>query len=186
MKLNSNSEIQQVECRTHTDADELLLAESLIRKGKLLESDTLQTGTLEKSGTKSEATNDEKASSSERDMTQAKAKMVKGRQTQSGPLVPGAVLGHSLSDKGRFWERFVYFSVHFVLQQLLCIGMFGVMQSLLHVWCYYLSRCIIATLLKFANIIIVSFIKFTCKCILISNALWIFFEMYNHKDLIIL
>ncbi|KAG8659007.1 serine/threonine-protein kinase BLUS1 isoform X2 [Manihot esculenta] len=105
VKLNSNSEIQQVECRTHTDADELLLAESLIRKGKLLESDTLQTGTLEKSGTKSEATNDEKASSSERDMTQAKAKMVKGRQTQSGPLVPGAVLGHSLSDKGRFWER---------------------------------------------------------------------------------
>ncbi|KAJ9148139.1 hypothetical protein P3X46_030225 [Hevea brasiliensis] len=106
VKLNSNSEIQQVECRARTGADELSHAESLIRKGKLLESDTLETGIQEKFGwKKNDATNDEKVSTSERDMTQDKAKMVKGRQSQSGPLVPGAVLGHSLSDKGRFWER---------------------------------------------------------------------------------
>lgn len=106
VKLNSNSEIQQVECSAQIGEDESLQAESLNRKGKLLESDTPESGSIEKIGWKKiVANNDEKASTSERDMTQAKPK-TKSRQTQSGPLVPGAVLGHSLSDKGRFPERY--------------------------------------------------------------------------------
>ncbi|KDP25197.1 hypothetical protein JCGZ_20353 [Jatropha curcas] len=103
VKLNSNSELHQAECRTQIDEDGILQAESLNRKGKFLESDMVE----EKIGWKKLGSNDdEKASTSEREMTQGKPKMVKSRQTQSGPLVPGAVLGHSLSDKGRFSERF--------------------------------------------------------------------------------
>jgi len=34
-----------------------------------------------------------------------KSQSVKLGKTQSGPLVPGSVLGHSLSEKGRAFER---------------------------------------------------------------------------------
>ncbi|XP_015574492.1 serine/threonine-protein kinase BLUS1 isoform X2 [Ricinus communis] len=106
MNLNSNCEIELVESIIHTVEDELPQAVSLNRKGKFLESDLLEAGYLDKIDSKrSGSSNDEKALTSEKDANQAKTKAAKSRQTQSGPLVPGAVLGHSLSDKGRFLER---------------------------------------------------------------------------------
>lgn len=39
-----------------------------------------------------------------------KSQSVKLGKTQSGPLVPGSVLGHSLSEKGRAFERYAVFS----------------------------------------------------------------------------
>ncbi|XP_050226357.1 uncharacterized protein LOC126676239 isoform X2 [Mercurialis annua] len=106
MKLNMNSEIQLADSILQTVEDELQQEESLNRKGKFVENDLLEGGYLDKIASKiSGSSNDEKASSSEKDVSQAKTKMAKSRQSQSGPLVPGAVLGHSLSDKGRFTER---------------------------------------------------------------------------------
>lgn len=48
-------------------------------------------------------------STSEKETTHPKTKTetVRSRQTQSGPLMPGIVLTHSLSERGRITERFV-------------------------------------------------------------------------------
>ncbi|KAK6646171.1 hypothetical protein PHAVU_L005401 [Phaseolus vulgaris] len=57
-----------------------------------------------RNGSVAEAT----SSTSENDMgtSKIKSQSVKLGKTQSGPLVPGSVLGHSLSEKGRAFERF--------------------------------------------------------------------------------
>lgn len=99
----------QPEYRGEIIVEELPPVDCLNRKGKILESDLLESGCQEKVGWKNSGSITEASSSmSEKGMLQAKTKaqMVKSRQTQSGPLMPGAVLSHSSSERGRICERF--------------------------------------------------------------------------------
>lgn len=94
--------------RGRITGDELAQAECLSKKGKSLRSDSLESSNQEKIGQEKDISSAEMMpSTSEKDMVNAKTKtqMVKGRQTQSGPLMPGVVLSHSLSDRGRSFER---------------------------------------------------------------------------------
>jgi hypothetical protein len=68
-------------------------------------------------------------STSEKDMGTSKIKTqaVKVGKTQSGPLVPGTVLGHYLPERGRLFERYVaYFILYhcFLLLYWVIIGSF--------------------------------------------------------------
>lgn len=95
-------------CRGRITGDELAQAGCLSKKGKSLRSDSLESSNQEKIGQEKDISSAEMMpSTSEKDMVNAKTKtqMVKGRQTQSGPLMPGVVLSHSLSDRGRSFER---------------------------------------------------------------------------------
>lgn len=53
------------------------------------------------------------ASTSEKDVGTSKIKTqaVKVGKTQSGPLVPGTVLGHYLPERGRLFERYVLYCI---------------------------------------------------------------------------
>ncbi|WCJ26630.1 Protein kinase superfamily protein [Euphorbia peplus] len=106
-KSNLNNEIQQVEYKSQKGLDDLSQNENLNKKGKFLEKiDLVEVGSMEKTNWNGGGVNnEEKASTSEMDMSQAMAKLMKSRQTQSGPLTAGAILSHSLSDRGRFPER---------------------------------------------------------------------------------
>ncbi|KAL9386865.1 hypothetical protein Peur_019989 [Populus x canadensis] len=107
LNVNSKSEMQQVEYSRQLSGGKLPWADNLNRKGRLPESDLLETSSQEKVGWKRNGSSTEaKASTSENDVMQAKAKTVKSRQTLSGPLMPGTVLSHSLSERGRTSERF--------------------------------------------------------------------------------
>ncbi|KAJ6341596.1 hypothetical protein OIU78_009700 [Salix suchowensis] len=107
VKVNSYSEIQQAEYNRQLSGGELPQANNFIRKGKLPESDLLETSSLEKVGWKrNESSSEAKASTSESIMAQAKAKTLKSGQTHSGLLMPGTVLSQSLSERGRTSERF--------------------------------------------------------------------------------
>ncbi|XP_040986746.1 serine/threonine-protein kinase BLUS1-like isoform X3 [Juglans microcarpa x Juglans regia] len=109
-KLNLNNKLVQPECGEQTSGEELPQVDCLNRKGKNLESDLLESGCQEKVGWKKDVSSPEASSSmTEKEMLQAKTKaqMLKIRHTQSGPLMPGAVLGHSLSERGQSSERFV-------------------------------------------------------------------------------
>lgn len=95
-------------CRGRITGDELAQAGCLSKKGKSLRSDSLESSNQEKIGQEKDISSAEMMpSTSEKDIVNAKTKtqMVKGRQTQSGPLMPGVVLSHSLSDRGRSFER---------------------------------------------------------------------------------
>lgn len=95
-------------CRGRITGDELAQAECLSKKGKSWRSDSLESSNQEKIGQEKDISSAEMMpSTSEKDIVNAKTKtqMVKGRQTQSGPLMPGVVLSHSLSDRGRSFER---------------------------------------------------------------------------------
>ncbi|KAJ4846333.1 hypothetical protein Tsubulata_005927 [Turnera subulata] len=106
VRHNSNSDIQQTALREQIEGDELLRTESLQNKGKFLECEPLETSCLDKFGqNKNMSTTDAKASTSDNDIIQTKVKPARSRQTVSGPLMPGTVLGHSLSDRGRTSER---------------------------------------------------------------------------------
>jgi hypothetical protein len=109
-KLNLNNELAQPECRGRTSGEELPQIDCLNRKEKIVDGDSLEYGCQEKVVWKKNGSSVEASSStSEKDMVQAKTKtqMVQSRQTQSGPLTPGAVLSHSLSERVRISERFV-------------------------------------------------------------------------------
>lgn len=70
----------------------------------------LESGGQEKTGWKKNGSSTEATTStSEKDMVLSKARSpsVKNRQAVSGPLMPGAVLSHSLSERGRISERSV-------------------------------------------------------------------------------
>lgn len=104
-KSNANVELYRFECKGKSDQPQQ--SECLTRKGKILEVDSLESGiqekvVLKKSGSSTEAM----ASTSEKDLMPAKVKTVKTRQTQSGPLMPGVVLSHSASERGRSSDRF--------------------------------------------------------------------------------
>ncbi|KAH8513175.1 hypothetical protein H0E87_006460 [Populus deltoides] len=107
LNVNSKSEMQQAEYSRQLSGGKLPRVDNLNRKGRLPESDLLETSSQEKVGWKRNGSSTEaKASTSENDVMQAKAKTVKSRQTLSGPLMPGMVLSHSLSERGRTSERF--------------------------------------------------------------------------------
>lgn len=84
------------------NCDEILQSENLSNKGKVQGSD-LVFGSQDRNGSSIELM----PSISEKEVTQPKSKTetVKSRQTQSGPLMPGMVLGHSLSERVRTSER---------------------------------------------------------------------------------
>ncbi|KAM5571302.1 serine/threonine-protein kinase BLUS1-like [Rosa sericea] len=107
-KSNENNEPPSTDRKSEVNGDDSQQVECVNRKDKHLESETLESGGQQgtdwkKNGSSSEAT----ASTSETDMLQAKSRIVavKSRQTRSGPLTPGGVLNHSLSDTGRSFER---------------------------------------------------------------------------------
>lgn len=103
-QLNSKPEILQDENRGQ---DQAQLLESSNKKGKYLEGEPLEYGIQEKCFLKkSETSTESVALTSEKDAI-SKVKSMKGRQTQSGPLVPGVVLGHSKSERAGNFERFV-------------------------------------------------------------------------------
>lgn len=108
--MNLNYELAQPEYRGRNSGEEKPQADVLNRKGKVVESDILESGCQEKVGWRKNGSSTEASSSmSEKDVVQAKTKTqtVKIRHTQSGPLMPGAVLSHSVSERGRISERFV-------------------------------------------------------------------------------
>ncbi|KAM7525937.1 hypothetical protein LguiA_015839 [Lonicera macranthoides] len=79
-------------------------AELLSKKGKILESDLVEPSSNQgKFGPERNGL----ASTSEKDVVQSKTRTstVKSRQSQSGPLMPGGVLTHSISERGRNLER---------------------------------------------------------------------------------
>ncbi|GMQ05977.1 hypothetical protein CsSME_00050756 [Camellia sinensis var. sinensis] len=89
-------------------SDEFSSAECLSNKGKVSESDLLESDyqgkiDLEKNGSRTEPL----PSTSEKDIVLAKIKTSasKSRQTQSGPLMPSIVLNHSVTERGHIFER---------------------------------------------------------------------------------
>ena len=113
-KLNSQNELP---CEGQTSGDKLQQSEYANKKGTFLESDVQESGSSEKIGWKKNGSSIESATStSEKEivMTKTRTQTVKSRQTHSGPLMPGAVLTHSASDRGRISERFIM-DVSFVL-----------------------------------------------------------------------
>lgn len=73
-----------------------------------------------RNGSVAEAT----SSTSENDIgaSKIKSQSVKLGKTQSGPLVPGSVLGHSLSEKGRAFERYILFSSYIFVGVFILAG----------------------------------------------------------------
>ncbi|XP_049376337.1 uncharacterized protein LOC125841280 isoform X2 [Solanum stenotomum] len=87
---------------------EVPVAEYEIKKGKDLESSTPDSDPWEKNGLKKNASKTELPPlTSERDALLAKSRTqtTKARQSQSGPLMAGAVLSHSASERVRSSER---------------------------------------------------------------------------------
>ncbi|KAA8526095.1 hypothetical protein F0562_007805 [Nyssa sinensis] len=104
-KSISTNEILRSE---QTSGDELPPSGYMSKRGKFLESDSLVPGnqgkiSLEKNGSRTQLFR----STSDKDDVQAKTKTPAGRshQTQSGPLTPGIVLNHSMSERTRDSER---------------------------------------------------------------------------------
>lgn len=88
---------------------EVPVAEYEIKKGKDLESSTPDSDHWEKNGLKKNASKTELPPlTSDRDVLPAKSRTQtpKARQSQSGPLMAGAVLSHSASERVRSSERF--------------------------------------------------------------------------------
>ncbi|TYI53652.1 hypothetical protein E1A91_D11G020000v1 [Gossypium mustelinum] len=99
-KLNLDREVSLVEFGGPRSVDSIQ-PDCLNETGKNLDCDRVEKG-LRKNGSNI----DVMASTSEKDVDLAKAKAVKPRQTQSGPLTTGPVLNHSSSDRVRNSERF--------------------------------------------------------------------------------
>lgn len=98
------------DCRGKINSDKVQHVEYLNKKGKVVECDILESGCIENTGWKENGSSTEvTASTSEKDLilSKVRSQSVKNRQAMSGPLVPGSVLSHSLSERGRVSERFV-------------------------------------------------------------------------------
>ncbi|OMP02839.1 hypothetical protein COLO4_10789 [Corchorus olitorius] len=105
-KLNSSREVSQAELGGPKNVDSSQ-SDCLNGKGKNPEYDIVEADCQEKVGLRKNGSSiDVMASTSEKDVVLTRAKTVKPRQTQSGPLTPAAVLNHSASDRGRNSERF--------------------------------------------------------------------------------
>lgn len=116
---NLNRERYQAESIGQISADQSQQSDCLNRKGKNLESDIVEAVSQGEVGLKKPVSSIEvSASSSEKDIVQTKTKVVKTCQTQSGPLTPGIVLNHSLSEKARNFERFVIVCFYFMIFEM--------------------------------------------------------------------
>ncbi|XP_015896363.3 uncharacterized protein LOC107430085 isoform X2 [Ziziphus jujuba] len=107
-KFNSNSEPPLDDGGGKISSDIVQPAEYLNKKGKGLGCDIPESACQERTGWKKNGSATEAtASTSEKDVVLPKARTqsVKSRQAVSGPLMPGAVLSHSLSERARISER---------------------------------------------------------------------------------
>ncbi|XP_011070376.1 serine/threonine-protein kinase BLUS1 [Sesamum indicum] len=112
-KMTSSSLVKTVTTSNNLDREkangnEVLVAESQTKKDKVSESDLTASDNQGKNGLKKSASKAELLPPMlEKDAAQAKTKNQTGRprQTQSGPLMPGTVLSHSLSERTRKLER---------------------------------------------------------------------------------
>ncbi|XVF53154.1 hypothetical protein PTKIN_Ptkin05aG0077500 [Pterospermum kingtungense] len=105
-KLNINREVSHAECGGPKSVA-LLQSGCLNVKGEIPECNIVGAGCQEKVGLRENGSNiDSMASTSEKDVLLTRAKAVKPRQTQSGPLTPGVVLNHSSSVQVHNPERF--------------------------------------------------------------------------------
>ncbi|CAK9169322.1 unnamed protein product [Ilex paraguariensis] len=99
----------EIVCSEQVSAEEVPPAECLRKKGKLLETDLVESVNQWKIGQENNGSKTELLpSTSEKEVVQAKCRMPAGksRQTLSGPLMPGIILGHSTSERGRNLERY--------------------------------------------------------------------------------
>ncbi|XP_039005195.1 serine/threonine-protein kinase 26-like isoform X3 [Hibiscus syriacus] len=103
--LNLNREVAQVEFGGPRNVD-LSQSDCLDGTGKNVECNIVEASFQEKDLRKNGPNTDVMASTSEKDIVLTSAKTAKPRQTQSGPLTPGAVLNLSSSDRVRNSERF--------------------------------------------------------------------------------
>ncbi|KAH1075240.1 hypothetical protein J1N35_027568 [Gossypium stocksii] len=103
--LNLRREVSQSEFGEPMTID-LLQSDCLNGKGKNPECDIVEAGLHEKGLRKNGSGIYITASISEKDVVMTGAKSVKPRQTQSGPLTPGAILNHSSSERVHNSERF--------------------------------------------------------------------------------
>ncbi|KAL4352679.1 hypothetical protein GQ457_06G038210 [Hibiscus cannabinus] len=103
--LNLYGEVAQVEFGGPRSVD-LLQSDCLNGTGKTVECNIVEANFQDKDLRKNGSNTDVMASTLEKDTVLTRAKTVKPRQTQSGPLTPGAVLNHSSSDRVRNAERF--------------------------------------------------------------------------------
>ncbi|XP_028774684.1 serine/threonine-protein kinase fray2 isoform X2 [Neltuma alba] len=101
--------LPQDEFTSLPDSNDVRQSESLDQRGKIVESNLPELGSSKniiwkRNGSVAEAT----ASTLEKDIgtSKTRSQSLKSRQTQSGPLVPGTVIGHSLSERVRTSERF--------------------------------------------------------------------------------
>lgn len=105
------------------NANDVPPAELLSKKGKILESDLVEPSSNQgKIGPEKNGL----PSTSEKDVVQSKTRtsMVKSRQSQSGPLMPGGMLTHSISERARNLERLIitihiYFTLAFFIYVVL-------------------------------------------------------------------
>lgn len=105
-KMSLNSETSPVEHKRLLSSDQVSHSHSVDRKGKVLETEIVDSRCLENVSLKKNGSCTEVISSAlEKNMVQAKTTTVKTRQTQSGPLMPGIVLNHSHSERSRISER---------------------------------------------------------------------------------
>ncbi|KAL0324693.1 UNVERIFIED_CONTAM: hypothetical protein Scaly_2436400 [Sesamum calycinum] len=86
--------------------NDVLVVESQTKNGKVSDSDLFQTDNQVNTGVKGGSRADLAPPVVEKDVAQAKTRTQTGRarQTQSGPLIPGAVLSHSQSERVRNLE----------------------------------------------------------------------------------
>ncbi|GMJ15007.1 hypothetical protein like AT4G10730 [Hibiscus trionum] len=104
-KLNLDREVTQAEFGGPSNVD-LLQSDCLNGTGKNEEGNIVEASFQEKELRKNGPNTDVMASTLEKDTVLTRTKTGKPRQTQSGPLTPGAVLNHSSSDRVRNSERF--------------------------------------------------------------------------------
>ncbi|XP_011101905.1 STE20/SPS1-related proline-alanine-rich protein kinase [Sesamum indicum] len=88
--------------------NDVIVVESQTKKGKVSDSDLFETNNQVNTGVKSGSRADLTPPVIEKDVAQAKTRtqVARARQTQSGPLIPGAVLSHSQSERARNLERY--------------------------------------------------------------------------------
>ncbi|PIN07232.1 Ste20-like serine/threonine protein kinase [Handroanthus impetiginosus] len=93
--------------RENLNDNEVPVVESEI-KGKVSESDLVESDNPSRTGLQKSGSKAELPPPTDRDAAQSRIRtqMGKGRQSQSGPLMPGTVLSHSLSDRTRNLERY--------------------------------------------------------------------------------
>lgn len=79
------------------------------KKEKILESDLEEPNNIISKRKESIAEATTSTVDKDTSLSKIKAQTVKNRLTQSGPLIPGTVFSHSLSDIGRRLEKYVVF-----------------------------------------------------------------------------